>query len=318
MKKILLPIIAALSIPLMAGCSNPKETKAESDITTYLVLSSVGVYSGEETPKDIPELFLENTIEYKASAGSLLPGADKVSTIDESNGAFVSWVCYEDKGAPTQYTTVPNESGKILYAFYKEVIDNKLLDRLYYEGELVKTSYDLDLGETFDSTGITVYAEFNTKETVDVTKKVSWGMLKPGETSITGSYTYKNVTKYVTVEGLTITGTTTLSEITLDGGGTSLWNQASAWFAAYCWNSDGDQWFEMEKIPGTNRAVAIIDTAVYSNIIFVRMDPEMTELDWSSSWNQTVDLTFDGNYFTITGWGNGKSVGSWSTIGGSL
>ena len=84
------------------------------EVTTYLVLSSVGLYNGEPG-MTIGAKFLENAIAFVALPGSALPGADKVS---HKNGIadFTRWLCYEGGGAPTVYTTVPYANEKILYA----------------------------------------------------------------------------------------------------------------------------------------------------------------------------------------------------------
>lgn len=325
MKKKLVLFSLLMGSTLTVGAVTPIAAIAADDqnVTTYLVLSRVGTYSGTEQVKSIPSLYLENAIEYVAKPGSALPGKDKVGTISSSDGKFVSWVAYEGTGAPTKYTTVPEKSGKILYAFFSLDNSTKTLIDLRVDGELEKTTYNLNDGDTFSTKGITVYADFSDDTSENVTSEVSWSSLKPNDTSITGTYTYKGVTKSVTINGLTVTGTEVpTSMIYLDAGGSSLWDQAGAWMAAYCWTSTGgEQWFKMEK--QNNYYVAEIDTNIYSNIIFTRMrpqgsagySPDSNGLNWENPWNQTNDLTFDGNLFTITGWGSGgKSTGSWSTI----
>ena len=88
--------------------------QTQSEVTVYLSLSKIGLYNGEKG-NNIQEKFLENAITLTAAPGSTLPGSD-VITSTNTNAEFVSWLCYEGKGAPTEYTTVPNENGKILYA----------------------------------------------------------------------------------------------------------------------------------------------------------------------------------------------------------
>jgi len=85
-----------------------------TNVTVYLALTSIGLYQGAKG-NNIEAKFLENAIEYTALSGSELPGSDVVTSSNKS-AVFVSWFCYEGKGAPTVYTKVPSESGKILYA----------------------------------------------------------------------------------------------------------------------------------------------------------------------------------------------------------
>ena len=42
----------------------------------------------------------------------------------------------------------------------------------------------------------------------------------------------------------------------------------------------------------------------YDHIIFARMNGSAnpSKYSWDDRWNQTSDLTFDGNCYTITGW----------------
>lgn len=101
----------------------------------------------------------------------------------------------------------------------------------------------------------------------------------------------------------------------------SIWNVDSAWFAAYCWTNDTNAWFTLTA--SGDYFSAEIDTTAYSNIIFVRMASTATTPAWNTEtitnvWNQTSDLTFGGNLYTITGWGDestsNHSIGAWSTI----
>ena len=84
------------------------------EVTTYLVLSSVGLYEGQPG-MTIGAKHLENAIAFVALPGSALPGADKV-THSYGSATFTRWLCYEGGGAPTVYTTVPYAVDKILYA----------------------------------------------------------------------------------------------------------------------------------------------------------------------------------------------------------
>ncbi|MFA6675639.1 MAG: hypothetical protein WCS49_02055 [Bacilli bacterium] len=93
-----------------------------------------------------------------------------------------------------------------------------------------------------------------------------------------------------------------------------MWNVDDAWFGAYCWNEKSQAWFTLTS-DGTYCSCEI-DTQIYTNIIFVRFANTATVASWDNSatdvWNQTSDLTFDGNCYTITGWN--LADGYWSTI----
>ena len=121
MKKKLLITLASV-MALTGGISaigNELHTSlADSgNITTYLVLSPVGLYRGQKGESFDAPLYLENTIKYEAAAGTALPGKDDI-TAPNTAGEFDHWETYEGTGFPTVYDKVPAESGKILYAFY--------------------------------------------------------------------------------------------------------------------------------------------------------------------------------------------------------
>ena len=139
-----------------------------SNVTTYLVLSSYGRYKGNKGEDFAAPLFIENAIKYEAAPGTALPGKDDITAPDTA-GDFDHWETYEGTGFPTVYDKVPNESGKILYAFYS-----------------------------------------NNGSTIDPPPGPG-----PGPTPIQGERTYY-----------------------LNTGGSSLWEQAGAWFVAYCWTTE--------------------------------------------------------------------------------
>lgn len=114
-KQILLASAILASSLLLAGCRDTAMVRAAGNVTTYLVLTQVGLYEGAKG-EDVAEKFLENTITYEAEAGSALPGSDKITAT--SGATFDGWVAYEGTGALTKYTTVPNENGKVLYAYF--------------------------------------------------------------------------------------------------------------------------------------------------------------------------------------------------------
>lgn len=91
----------------------------KTEVTTYLVLSSVGLYKGKAGDK-IANMNVENAVAFIAYPGDALPGKDEVTHLYGS-ADFAGWLCYEGKGAPTVYSVVPNEANKILYASF---VDN--------------------------------------------------------------------------------------------------------------------------------------------------------------------------------------------------
>lgn len=105
----------------------------------------------------------------------------------------------------------------------------------------------------------------------------------------------------------------------------SNWTQANAWFAIYLCNGNaGTKWIKMTKVQGTSYYGAELPAGYndtkYKNIIFVRMNPSKTALDWGSKWNQSGDLPVSNivngkNCCAIkTGqWDCGTNV-TWSTV----
>ena len=101
------------------------------------------------------------------------------------------------------------------------IVDPDTLTNLTYTGTPSKTTYKE--GESFNSNGLTVTATFkkndNTTYTSNVTSDVSWtpSPLTAGVTSVTGTYTYGDVTKTIQVNGLTVSA---LDSIRLTGNPT--------------------------------------------------------------------------------------------------
>ena len=95
----------------------------------------------------------------------------------------------------------------------------------------------------------------------------------------------------------------------------SNWVQGSAWFAAYIWGSNGSTWAKMESCPrdsGYYKFTA--PSGSWNNVIFCRMNPSATALDWGSKWDQTADLTWDGSncLFTVGSGQWNNATGTWS------
>ena len=97
----------------------------------------------------------------------------------------------------------------------------------------------------------------------------------------------------------------------------SNWLTANARFAAYYWNSTGSAWASMTDSNGDGYYEVSIPSG-NPNVIFCRMNPATTKNDWSSVWDQTIDLTVptDGkNCYTVAAGAWSKGSGSWSTLG---
>lgn len=87
-------------------------------------------------------------------------------------------------------------------------VEPDTLTNLTYTGTPTKTAYKE--GETFNSAGLTVTATFQKEDTTtytsNVTEFVSWtpSPLTKITTSVTGSYTFGDVTKTITINGITV------------------------------------------------------------------------------------------------------------------
>ena len=105
----------------------------------------------------------------------------------------------------------------------------------------------------------------------------------------------------------------------LNGGGSALWNQADAEFFAHTWGGAEAVAVKMTLVEGDVYSAAI--PADNANVVFVRMAPESSAIDWDNLWNKTEDLTIEGenNLYTITAWGEGDGnkvcAGAWSVYG---
>ncbi len=106
----------------------------------------------------------------------------------------------------------------------------------------------------------------------------------------------------------------------------SNWTKDGAWFAAYlCNGSEAASWHKMNVCPedGTYYQVDIddakLDENMNKNIIFCRMNPASSNLDWGSKWNQSGNLDIkklaSNNCCAINSeqWDCGTNV-TWSTF----
>lgn len=92
-----------------------------------------------------------------------------------------------------------------------------------------------------------------------------------------------------------------------------VWSADNAWFALYTFGS-AENWVKMEPVGGTGVYSATLN-ASNTSMIFCRMNPSKTALNWDSKWDQSRDLTYSeagaNNQYSVTGWG--ENDGEWGT-----
>ena len=92
------------------------------------------------------------------------------------------------------------------------------------------------------------------------------------------------------------------------------WRKDNARFAMYVWTSSSDyQWIDMTDADGDGIYEGVLP-AGYTNVIFGRMNYHETHNGWSTTWNQTNDLVYDGtnNMYTVAEGAWSKGDGKWS------
>ena len=85
------------------------------------------------------------------------------------------------------------------------------------------------------------------------------------------------------------------------------WASDEAWFAAWVFGgAEEAKWVVFTKVEGTELYATEVP-ADCTGMVLVRLNPANTNPDWETKWNQSVDLTLDGenNLFTFESWGNG-------------
>lgn len=80
-------------------------------VTVYLDLGSIGLYEGKKG-EDFPEVNVSNGVKITGKPGDALPGKDKITST--SGATFVSWMVYENTGAPVAYSVLPNYNTVLL------------------------------------------------------------------------------------------------------------------------------------------------------------------------------------------------------------
>lgn len=97
------------------------------------------------------------------------------------------------------------------------------------------------------------------------------------------------------------------------------WNVDDAWFAVHAWNDSGSETtIKMTHVSGNIYKADL--GKYYEKVLFWRMDPGKTALDYTSKWNQTADLivpasnkVYTNNFFTIKSGDWDGATGTWST-----
>ena len=95
------------------------------------------------------------------------------------------------------------------------------------------------------------------------------------------------------------------------------WRGANAWFAAYFFNNSEKTWVKAADANADGIYEFAVPAGTWKNVIFTRMDPAKTALDWGSKWNQTGDLTMptgDKVHYKVPNgtWDGSKDGSNWS------
>lgn len=98
------------------------------------------------------------------------------------------------------------------------------------------------------------------------------------------------------------------------------WTQANARFAVYFFDNANSRnaWVSMEKVDCLTGVYKVTSPSnyTYANLIFCRMNPSNTSNSWSTKWNQTGDLTYDGtnNEYVLEGGEWDGVTGKWYKV----
>ncbi|MCR5079389.1 MAG: endonuclease [Bacilli bacterium] len=191
--------------------------KATYDSSSHKVTAYDNTPSGKASPstdsingKTLVSLALSgslNKISYKADETFDPTGLTITATYDDASTANVTtsvkWPSLEVGMTSIKGTYTQGSVSLQVEVNGITVTEPLALTSLSVKG--VPSKVDYTAGDTFDPTGLTVTAGYNDGTTEEVTSKVIWGELSEGSHSVTGTYTYKDVSKTVTVSGLTIT-----------------------------------------------------------------------------------------------------------------
>ena len=93
------------------------------------------------------------------------------------------------------------------------------------------------------------------------------------------------------------------------------WTQGNAWFAAYYFEGETNGWVKLSG-PDANGYYKGTIPAGYSGLIFTRMNPSASALDWGSKWDQTVDMSTpitNNVYFAVKDGDWNNATGTWTS-----
>ena len=104
--------------------------------------------------------------------------------------------------------------------------------------------------------------------------------------------------------------------IYLYAGGSSLWDQAGAWFEAWVWGSTTpDAWYRFTAVSGHAGYYSIVVPKDCTGMKILRRGPSHNANSWEDAqkWNNTNDVAIpvDKDLVSITGWGGDDWA--WST-----
>lgn len=200
----------------------------------------------------------------------------------------------------------------------------KTSDAIVLNSVTVTTASDADFTQNVTTKTVTDFTiAKNTKDTIDVVPatepwatnsyyKIAFNITNPNGSNY--AFVVESILFYAYAEGGGEDPET--QTVYLNGGGSSLWNQAGAEFFAHTWGGAEAVAVKMTLVEGDVYSAAI--PADNNNVVFVRMQPESSAIDWDNCWNKTEDLTIEGgnNLYTITAWGEGDGnkvcSGVWS------
>ena len=158
--------------------------------------------------------------------------------------------------------------------------------------------------------------------------------VKRGSTTLTAGtdYSYSSSTGKLTINASAVTGNisiTAVGEAEQPSGGSTHWSiylktnanweTANAWFAVYYWTDSSSGWASMQSTGETYIYHALIPAE--AKVIFARMNPASTALDWNNKWNQTGNLTPTGDSYMYTlpsTVSDGTTDNKWSEYTGSF
>ena len=280
----------------------------------------------------VPE-FIEDIKEIRISTTETLAGDIYVNYND------ATWTIDEDRESFNEIVITPGsnkfEHGEDIY-YYVPVLPGKKTNlTVRINGYIAATGKTIEFKRNFIHNLGTLPAPVVAEDAVvRINNMNGWGDLKitikQGATSLASAkamtnegnniFSYKLEPKYVGTEVTyylehswyqTSTKTVTLAAdsdakaITLNTTylqPNAKWNSDNPRFGAHIWETGKNGiWVMANKVKNNFFEVEVPTTANYSNIIWCRMDPNNSNNDWGSVWNQTLDLTLKHLCYCLNG-----------------